>query len=1067
MLIMGGYPHTAVTVRYNVSQNDRDKAFEFAQGIPNGVMIYNNTLYSENPTARGLFFLSNTGAGQGVNDFYVFNNLFCYPSGQTTYYGGGEASKLPGKIKLYNNAYVGGIQPPAEEANGVVEADAAQALKAVGTAPETNDTRIPRTGDSGELDGYQLVENAKMIDAGVTIEEAVTHFGGSLDNVVDGRALSPSTLHEQAKKENVPLKYIMAENFPKVQGVKYDLDFFGNSNAEGDKPDIGAAEFLQHTHKGGTATCRDRAVCEVCGKEYGTKDASNHTGGTEIRDAKEPTVTEEGYTGDTYCKGCGVKLSEGEAIDKLPEKPDGPHTHTGGTATCTEQAVCEICGEAYGTKDPSNHAGGTEIRDAKEATAAEEGYTGDTYCKGCGVKISEGKVIVAAVTAAPASGEVASGTGIALDCITEGATIYYTDDGTKPDNTSRQYTDKIIITREVIIKAVAVKEGCEDSKVAEFHYTVRTDVEPGRVSPVYTKPSHQSAVMPGTKVSLCCDTVGAEIYYTLDGTSSAVAGIRYGGDSIVINEDTTIIAIARKDGYTDSREQRFDFVVNEVPVPDIPGSDEGPDGIWIAPVADQSYTGSNIKPAVYVYDGKKLLTEKKDYTVAYKNNKNPGTAQIVVTGKGNYTDKRTAEFAILRRNISDPDIVVGNMAYADDGKQHKTVPVITHNGKKLKSGKDFEVIYGEGDYTAAGKYGLTINGIGNYQGSVEGQISIVGKDKLLTKAVIKSIPAQPYNKGNEVKLQDESLSVSLGGQPLQKDKDYTVRYANNRQPGKASVIIEGIGVYAGTKTASFKIVRQAVDINGAECECTNSESFATMAFVKGGCTPRPVLTYDGETLRSGTDYTVSYKNNKKVGETAVIVVRGKGNFKGKKEIPFTIVKKDISQVSIYVSDVPYTGKPNKYQSKPVLTDTDGTRLKAGTDYTVEYLLGDDSLDRRSNPDENAVITVKISAKGKYYDGSRTAEYQLKGTSIKSAKISINNKVYTGNAVTISQEDIKSATIKVKGVSSDLIYGVDYEVVSYSKNVKKGTATVVFCGKGNYSGEKSVKFKIVNRKISGQ
>lgn len=50
------------------------------------------------------------------------------------------------------------------------------------------------------------------------------------------------------------------------------------------------------------------------------------------------------------------------------------------------------------------------------------------------------------------------------------------------------------------------------------------------------------------------------------------------------------------------------------------------------------------------------------------------------------------------------------------------------------------------------------------------------------------------------------------------------------------------------------------------------------------------------------------------------------------------------------------------------------------------------------------------------------------------------------------------------MTSQLVYGRDYEVVSYSKNVKKGTATVVFCGKGEYSGEKSVKFKIVNRNI---
>ena len=61
------------------SQNDRDKTFEFAQGLPKGTMIYNNTIYSDTVLDRGVFYLSNTGAGQGVNDGFVFNNVFSFP----------------------------------------------------------------------------------------------------------------------------------------------------------------------------------------------------------------------------------------------------------------------------------------------------------------------------------------------------------------------------------------------------------------------------------------------------------------------------------------------------------------------------------------------------------------------------------------------------------------------------------------------------------------------------------------------------------------------------------------------------------------------------------------------------------------------------------------------------------------------------------------------------------------------------------------------------------------------------------------------------------------------------
>ena len=140
-------------------------------------------------------------------------------------------------------------------------------------------------------------------------------------------------------------------------------------------------------HTGGTATCKDSAVCKVCHKPYGEKDAANHVGGTEVRGKKDATCTAAGYTGDTYCKGCDAKLATGKAI---------PATgHTGGTATCKDLAACEVCHKPYGEKDSSNHAGGTEVRGKKDATCTAAGYTGDTYCKGCDAKLATGKAIPA------------------------------------------------------------------------------------------------------------------------------------------------------------------------------------------------------------------------------------------------------------------------------------------------------------------------------------------------------------------------------------------------------------------------------------------------------------------------------------------------------------------------------------------------------------------------------------------------------------------------------------------------------------------------------------------------
>lgn len=78
--------------------------------------------------------------------------------------------------------------------------------------------------------------------------------------------------------------------------------------------------FAQHQHSGGVASCRAKAVCEVCGKEYGEFDSTRHLH-TERRGVKEATQQEYGFTGDLYCKDCDTLLEAGQVIDKLPATP--------------------------------------------------------------------------------------------------------------------------------------------------------------------------------------------------------------------------------------------------------------------------------------------------------------------------------------------------------------------------------------------------------------------------------------------------------------------------------------------------------------------------------------------------------------------------------------------------------------------------------------------------------------------------------------------------------------------------------------------------------------------------
>ena len=111
-----------------------------------------------------------------------------------------------------------------------------------------------------------------------------------------------------------------------------------------------------------------------------TRSDCEHTN-TEVRGAKVATCKETGYTGDTYCKDCEECIATGTVIPLAD--------HTGGKATCKEQATCSVCGQKYGSVDSSNH-GNTEVRGYEAATCTSGGYTGDKYCTDCGVKLESG-----------------------------------------------------------------------------------------------------------------------------------------------------------------------------------------------------------------------------------------------------------------------------------------------------------------------------------------------------------------------------------------------------------------------------------------------------------------------------------------------------------------------------------------------------------------------------------------------------------------------------------------------------------------------------------------------------
>lgn len=113
---------------------------------------------------------------------------------------------------------------------------------------------------------------------------------------------------------------------------KYDADYHWHECENADCPVTAHSGMDGYgKHRGGTATCKDQAVCTVCNFSYGNRNPDNHTGKTEVRGRIEPTTTTEGYTGDTYCLDCNNMIKKGEAIPKLKDGSGG-NTGEGGNS---------------------------------------------------------------------------------------------------------------------------------------------------------------------------------------------------------------------------------------------------------------------------------------------------------------------------------------------------------------------------------------------------------------------------------------------------------------------------------------------------------------------------------------------------------------------------------------------------------------------------------------------------------------------------------------------------------------------------------------------------------------
>ncbi len=285
---------------------------------------------------------------------------------------------------------------------------------------------------------------------------------------------------------------------------------------------------------------------------------------------------------------------------------------------------------------------------------------------------------------------------------------------------------------------------------------------------------------------------------------------------------------------------------------------------------------------------------------------------------------------------------------------------------------------------------------------------------------------------------------------------YAETYANSKNIKFENIYDEEYGEVLEEDIPYNGIIPSGMWIAGVAAEYTYS-----------GKEIKPVFrVYDYNTLlKDKVDYTVSYANNIKPNNASIsstaptIKVTGKGNYQGTETETFRIMKKDISDRDITVTNsvVVYN---KKVQKKIPTVKRGNTNLKKDTDFTVSY------PDLEDNPKAyKAPGTYTILVKGKGgYTGTREVKLTITESKLMS-KVTVSQiatQPYTGAAITTATMN-KVPTVKY-GDKTKLKEGVHY-TVTYQNNVKIGTATMILTGtdketpEGTFTGTKKVTFKI--------
>ena len=294
------------------------------------------------------------------------------------------------------------------------------------------------------------------------------------------------------------------------------------------------------------------------------------------------------------------------------------------------------------------------------------------------------------------------------------------------------------------------------------------------------------------------------------------------------------------------------------------------------------YDGTYKKPAATVTFGGKVLQEGKDYTISYRNNLNVGVTTVIATGMGDYTGYTSKNFTITKRAMAGGTVSVAS-SVSFTGSNITPSVTVKVAGRTLTSGTDYTVSYSNNKNV--GTSNVYVYGKGNYSGSLSAKFDIV--------------PAKQQIQKLETRYKGFYIDWAQKGSATGYDVEYSV---NANMSGAVSKHLTAnkpdtltVSGLSGDKTYYVR-VRSYTNVNGkvyygawsdiksiktANNDITKAtvSGISTKAFTGKAITQNVTVKVGNTVLKNGTDYTVSYSNNKKVGK-ATVKITGKGKYGG-------------------------------------------------------------------------------------------------------------------------------------------------------------------------------------------